>query len=64
MEALAVRWLFPGKKVTIESRCLDCGETVTVQTRDDQLLDVTPSTAVGYQTSPFSRSRIGSHAFN
>lgn len=64
MESLAVRWLFPGKEVVVESRCLDCGESVRVRMRDEEILDLDPESAVGYMPSPFSRSRAGSGAFN
>jgi hypothetical protein len=64
MESLAVRWLFPGQEIVVDSRCLDCGESVGVRLRDDELIDVTPESAVGYMPSPFSRSRAGSGAFN
>jgi hypothetical protein len=64
MESLAVRWLFPGQEIVVDSRCLDCGESVSVRLRDDELIDVTPESAVGYMPSPFSRSRAGSGAFN
>ncbi|HEY5684413.1 MAG TPA: hypothetical protein VIY70_03485 [Acidimicrobiia bacterium] len=64
MESLAVRWLFPGSEIVIDSRCLDCGKLVHVRMRDDELLEVTPESAVGYMPSPFARSRAGSGAFN
>ncbi len=59
-----MRWLFPNQEVTVESRCLDCGEQITLTTRDDEILEVDPATVVGYQPSPFARSRSGSAAFN
>lgn len=64
MEVLAVRWLFPNQEVSVETRCLDCGEEIRVRTRDDEILEIDPETAVGYQPSPFARSRTGSAAFN
>lgn len=64
MESLAVRWLFPGQEVVVESRCLDCGGTIRLRTRDEDLLEVTPETAVGYMPSPFAASRVGSAGFN
>ena len=36
MESLAVRWLFPGKEVVVESRCLDCGGSIRLRTRDGE----------------------------
>jgi hypothetical protein len=64
MESLAVRWLFPGKEVVVESRCLDCGESIRVRMRDEEIVEINPQTAVGYMPSPFAASRVGSAAFN
>ena len=64
MESLAVRWLVPGKEVTVESRCLDCAGSIRVRMRDEQILEIHPQMAVGYMPSPFSASRVGSAAFN
>lgn len=64
MESLAVRWLFPGREIVVDSRCLDCAESVRVRMRDDELLEITPESAIGYMPSPFARSRVGSGAFN
>ena len=61
---LAVRWLFPGQTVDVESRCLDCGDVVRLKMRDAEILEVSPTTAVGYMTSPFSSSRLGSAPFS
>jgi len=59
-----VRWLFPGQEVVVASRCLDCGESIRVRTRDEEILEIDPETAVGYMPSPFAVSRVGSAAFN
>jgi hypothetical protein len=64
MEVLAVRWLFPGKEVFVSTRCLDCGEPIQLRTRDAEILEIEPETAVGYMPAPFARSRSGSGAFN
>ena len=64
MESLAVRWLFPGQEVVDESCCLDCGGSIRVRARDEEILEVNPETAVGYMPSPFAASRVGSAAFN
>jgi hypothetical protein len=64
MEALAVRWLFPSREVVVEARCLDCGDTIRVSTRDEEILEIDPESADGYMPSPFARSRAGSGAFN
>jgi hypothetical protein len=47
-----VRWLFPGKEIRIEARCLDCGESIIVRMKDEDLLEATPATIVGHITLP------------
>ncbi|MGH8927600.1 MAG: organomercurial lyase [Acidimicrobiia bacterium] len=64
MEVLAVRWLFPGQEVVVDTRCLDCGDSIHVRARDEQILEIEPESSVGYMPSPFARSRAGSGAFN
>jgi hypothetical protein len=64
MESLAVRWLFEGREVTVESRCLDCTGSVRLRMRDDEMIEIDPESAVGYMPSPFAPSRVGSAAFN
>ena len=64
MESLAVRWLFPVQEVLVESRCLDCGGSVRLRMRDEEMLEIDPETAIGYMPSPFAASRVGSAAFN
>jgi len=49
-EALAIRWLVPGKDVKIQAPCLCCGEPVTVDMLDDEFT-VDPAEAVGYTNS-------------
>jgi hypothetical protein len=48
MEVLAVRWLCPGQEVSVESRCLDCGERIRIRMRDEDILEIDPPDAVGY----------------
>lgn len=50
-EALAVRWLFPGATVRVDAPCLDCGDSYSVEMRDEALTVVEPSTLVGYSSS-------------
>jgi hypothetical protein len=64
MESLAVRWLFPGQEVVVESRCLDCAGSIRFRAHDEEILEIHPETAVGYMPSPFAASRLGSAAFN
>jgi len=51
-EALACRWLFPGKTVRIEAPCLLGGEPLTIEMKDEEILLVDPDTIVGYTRSP------------
>ena len=51
-EALAVRWLFPGKTVRMDAPCLDCGQPMAIVMRDEQVLSVEPETIVGYSLTP------------
>jgi len=45
---LAVRWLFPGSEIRIDTRCLDCGQPIVVRMRDGAILEVNPTTTVGH----------------
>ena len=46
-----MRWLFPGSTVTIEAPCLDCGASMTIVLRDEEILEVHPETMVGYTSA-------------
>ena len=52
---LAVRWLFPGTEIRIDTRCMDCGEPIVVRMRDEDILEVNPATTVGHMNIPFAR---------
>jgi hypothetical protein len=54
-----VRWLFPGKTVRISAPCLDCGEPIVVEMRDEQILTAEPQGIAGY-----AYSQIGGPADN
>ena len=54
MDALAVRWLFPGKDVQVEARCLDCAEPLRLHMRDDSMRAF-PETMVGQANLPATR---------
>ena len=56
---LAVRWLFPGTEIRIDTRCLDCGEPILVRMRDEELLEVNPATTVGHVNIPFAKALTG-----
>jgi hypothetical protein len=56
---LAVRWLFPGTEIRIDTRCLDCGEPITVRMQDEEILEVNPATVVGHMNIPFAKAVAG-----
>lgn len=64
MESLAVRWLFPGQLIEIDTVCLDCGEPIHIRLRDEEIIEIEPPSTVGYMLSPFAQWREGSPAFN
>jgi hypothetical protein len=55
VEALAVSWLFPGREVTIESPCFDCGEPIRIVMRDHQVLELSPETTVVHTNVPAAK---------
>jgi hypothetical protein len=52
---LAVRWLFPGTEIRIDTRCLDCGQSIRILMRDGEILEVDPPTTVGHANIPFAK---------
>ncbi len=50
-EALAVRWLVPGRRVRIDAPCLCCGEPIVVEMLDEQITTVDPVETVGYTSA-------------
>jgi len=52
---LAVRWLFHGAEIRIDTRCLDCGKPILVRMRDEDILEVNPATTVGHMNIPFAK---------
>ncbi len=53
LEALAIRWMFPGREVRVDARCLDCAEPLSVTMRDDAV-SAEPSTVVFHSNNPWS----------
>lgn len=46
-----MRWLFPNQTVRVEAPCLDCGELMVIEMRDEEILLVEPDTLVGYTSA-------------
>jgi hypothetical protein len=55
LDSLAVRWLFPGREVQVDARCLDCAQPLQVRMRDAAILAVSPKTIVGHANLPAPR---------
>ncbi len=51
-EALAVCWLFPGKTITVDAPCLDCGEPMRIQVKDGVIESEEPGGIYGYIDIP------------
>ena len=56
-ESLAVCWLFPGKSITIDAPCLDCGEPLCVTVRDGVIDHVEPEGIFAFVDIPFRQWR-------
>lgn len=56
-EALATRWLFPGKTVRVEAPCLDCNQPMVIEIRDERLLRVEPVGIVGHLNASWTLLR-------
>ncbi len=60
---LAVRWLYPGTEIQIDSLCLDCGEPIRIRMRDEEILEVDPPTTVGHMNVAFAKLLSGEVSF-
>lgn len=56
-EALAMVWLFPGERVEIDALCLNSGEPIRIEMRDEEVLSADPETIHGYVNVPFAKWR-------
>ena len=54
-----MRWLFPNQEVRLDIICLASGAPITIRMKDDEILEVTPDTAVGHLNVPFSKIATG-----
>ena len=43
-----MRWHFTGQTVRVEAPCLDCGEPIVIEMRDEEIVSVEPESVVGY----------------
>ena len=50
-------WLFPGREITIEAPCLDCGEPLRAVVKDGQIVSANPLTLHAFVDVPFRNWR-------
>ncbi len=50
-------WLYPGKDITIEAPCLDCGEPLRVVVRDGVIREQSPQGVFGFIDVPYYQWR-------
>ncbi len=55
LEALATTWLFPGKVVSIDAPCLDCGESLHVEILDGEIRKADPADIHFYVDLPIKK---------
>ena len=56
---LAVRWLFPGTEIRIDTSCLDCGQPIRIRMRDEEILEVNTAKIVGHMNIPVGKALTG-----
>jgi hypothetical protein len=54
LEALSIRWIYPGREVRIDAACFDCAEPIVLRFRDEEILEVNPETTVGHMNYPLN----------
>lgn len=55
LESLATTWMFPGKKVTIDAPCLDCGAPLHVEILDGEIRKADPGDIHFYVDLPIKK---------
>ena len=58
LEALAIRWMFPGREVRVAARCLDCAEPLSLTMRDEEVSGE-PSSIVFHSNNAWSAIMAG-----
>ena len=62
-EALAIRWVFPGKRLRVDAPCLDCGEPMALEFRDEEVLLEDPPGLVGFTGALIGDPRPEGHSW-
>ena len=55
LESLAMTWMFPGRLVTVNAPCLDCGEPLSVDILDGVIKRADPSDITFYVDLPIKK---------
>lgn len=55
LEALATTWMFPGRRVTVNAPCLDCGEPLSVELVDGAIKRADPEGIAFYVDLPVKK---------
>lgn len=55
LESLAMTWMFPGKRVTVNAPCLDCGEPLRVEIVDGDIKKADPGDIHFYVDLPVKK---------
>lgn len=55
LESLATTWMFPGKQVSIDAPCLDCGEPLHVEVIDGEIANADPAGIRFYVDLPIKK---------
>jgi hypothetical protein len=55
LESLATTWMFPGRKVTADAPCLDCGEPLRVDIVDGEIQGAQPQDIHFYVDLPIKK---------
>ena len=54
LAVFGLRWVFPGKEITVDMNCIDCGELMHVAIRDDEILKQEPESMIGQINTPMN----------
>jgi hypothetical protein len=55
LESLAMTWMFPGKRLTVNAPCLDCGEPIRVEILDGAIEKADPAAIHFYVDLPIKK---------
>ena len=53
-ESLAMSLVFPGQRVLVQSLCLDCKNSISIEMKDGEVLSAQPRDIVGHSNQPLA----------